>query len=283
MDTWLPKNLVEPDGSASAARGKPAMPMLDSILDAAEQLAPGTHLGISGANDGGTYTTLAGTGPLVFMLDQLQYDLDEGPTLTAMRQGHTVIVDDAESEHRWPTFIPRAVDLGLRSYLGMPVSDDRTTLGGLSMYATTRTPVDVPRLAHARLLADQAAIALAQAQRVTDLLAALQSSRTIGKAIGLMMERLNLDDHEAFEHLAMLSQRSNVKLRDIAAQMVTQSNKLRHAREATPLLHKPPSLGLTLDGRPDAPGERHVEARTAVRSLTTSTVQDEIATAPADL
>lgn len=243
MDTWLPENRMDLVGSASAAFGKPAIPVLDSILEAAERLAPGTHLGICVANRDGTYTPVAGSQPLVFALDQLQYDLDEGPSLTAMREGHTVIVDDAESEHRWPTFMSRAVGLGLRSYLGMPISDDCTTLGGLSLYSTTRTPVDLDRLTHARQFAAQAATALAQAQRVNDLVAALQSSRTIGKAIGLVMERFNLDDHDAFEHLATLSQKSNVKLRDIAAQMVHQSNERRHASASPPVLHQQPSAG----------------------------------------
>ena len=49
---------------------------------------------------------------------------------------------------------------------------------------------------------------------------ALQSSRTIGKAIGLVMERFDLDDHEAFTYLVSLSQRSNIKLRDLATHLV---------------------------------------------------------------
>jgi GAF domain-containing protein len=155
VNPYPPENLVALDGAASAWCGggaPPASTLLDSILDAAAQLAPGAHVGICVANSDNTYTTLAGTDPLVFMLDEMQYTLDEGPGLSAMREGHTVIVEAAESEHRWPRFMSRAVDLGLRSHLGMPISVEGKTLGGLNMYSTARAPVDASRLADARLL-----------------------------------------------------------------------------------------------------------------------------------
>jgi GAF domain-containing protein len=280
VDIWPPEQFVNPAASWCA---KPTVPLLDLILETAEQLVPGTHLEICAASTE-TYRTLAGTQPLASMLDQLQFDLGEGPTLTAMREGHTVIVDDAESEHRWPAFMSRAAGLGLRSYLGLPITDDRgRTLGGLSMYSTTRTAVDVTRLAHARLFAGQAAMALTQAKRVTDLLAALQSSRTIGKAIGLVMERFDIDDHDAFAHLAELSQTSNVQLRDIAAHMVTQANKLRRSSAAEAPLQEPASSGLSLVSPLDAPVQREPETTTALRLITTSTPHDDIVVSPADL
>ncbi len=204
------------------------MPVLDSIIDLAKQLMPGTHVGICVADSTGTVTTLAGTDPLAFALDDMQCAMDEGPSLTAFRDGHTVIVDDAESEHRWPRFMPCAVKMGLRSHLAVPIYVEDQTVGGLSLYSTTHTHLDADRLAHAKVFAAQAAIALSQSRREFHLAAALQSSRTIGKAIGLTMERFDLDDQEAFDRLVRLSQKSNLKLRDLAAHLVKQSNDLRH-------------------------------------------------------
>jgi GAF domain-containing protein len=205
---------------------------LDSIVHGMRLLAPGTHVGISVANSAGTFDTVAGTGPLVFALDAIQYHLDEGPCLTAIREDHTVIIDDAESEHRWASFMPRAADLGLRSYLGVSITVDDRPVGGLNLYSTTRTHLDADRLAHAKLFAAQAALAMACAHRETNLRQALQTSRTIGKAIGLVMERFDLDDEEAFAYLARLSHRTNIKLREIAAHLVRQSNDLRHCASA---------------------------------------------------
>ena len=247
MDPYLPENVVELDGSASAWCAERAMPVLDSIIDAANQLVPGTHVGICIADSAGTLTTLVGTDPLVFALDDMQCAVDEGPSLTAMREGHTVIIDDAESEHRWPSFMPSAINMGLRSHLGLPIYVQDQTLGGLNLYSTLHTHLDADRLAHARVFAAQAAIALSQSRRVYHLAAALQTSRTIGKAIGLTMERFDLDDEEAFERLARLSQKSNLKLRDLAAHLVKQSNDLRHATEASrPPLQRPSTSHITL-------------------------------------
>jgi GAF domain-containing protein len=232
-------------------------------------------VGICVASSDISYMTLAGTDPLVFMLDDMQYALDEGPGITAIREGHTVIVDDAESEHRWPRFMSIAVDLGLRSHLGMPISVEGRTLGGLNMYSTVHASVDAGRLAHARLLAAQAAIALDAAQRENDLVLALQSSRTIGKAIGLVMERFNLDDHEAFAHLTKLSQRSSVALRDIAAHLVKQSNDLRHFTQARQPRHQERSPGLTLVPRLDGLDDQELDAIAYVGPLTASTVHGD--------
>ena len=276
MNSWPPENLVALDGTASAwCGGDGARPVLDGILEAAEQLTPGAHVGICAVTDDNGYATLAGTDPLVFMLDELQYDLDEGPGLTAMREGHTVIVDDAESEHRWPRFMSRAVDLGLRSHLGMPISVEGRTVGGLNLYSTAHTSVDAGRLASARLFTAQAAIALGQARRENDLVMALQSSRTIGKAIGLVMERYDLDDHEAFEHLVRWSQNANVKLRDIAAHLIKQSNDLRHLTRARQQPGQQHSPDLTLVPRLETADDRAFASIDGLQTLTHSTTTVE--------
>ena len=49
---------------------------------------------------------------------------------------------------------------------------------------------------------------------------ALASNRRIGMAIGILMERHRLTEERAFDRLRDLSQRSNVKLRDVAEQLI---------------------------------------------------------------
>jgi GAF domain-containing protein len=108
------------------------------------------------------------------------------------------------------------------------VSLDDATIGCLSLYSTSRRLLDAERLALAKLFAAQAATAMRQAQPETELVRALQTSRTIGNAGGVVMERFDIDDQQAFAYLARLSQTTNVKLRDVAAHLVKQSNKQRH-------------------------------------------------------
>jgi AmiR/NasT family two-component response regulator len=49
---------------------------------------------------------------------------------------------------------------------------------------------------------------------------ALASDRQIGMAMGILMERHRLTREQAFERLRDLSMRGNVKLRDVAEQII---------------------------------------------------------------
>ena len=49
---------------------------------------------------------------------------------------------------------------------------------------------------------------------------ALQSSREIGTAIGILVEQTNCSPEEAFRMLSQRSQQSNVKIRDLAREIV---------------------------------------------------------------
>lgn len=55
--------------------------------------------------------------------------------------------------------------------------------------------------------------------KIENLELALQTSRTIGMAVGIVMERLRVTSDEAFDVLRALSQHKHRKLRDIAAEL----------------------------------------------------------------
>jgi len=55
---------------------------------------------------------------------------------------------------------------------------------------------------------------------VEDLERALLSSRAIGVAMGILMERHQLSTEQAFEQLVTSSQRRNIKLREVADELV---------------------------------------------------------------
>ncbi|SDY82209.1 ANTAR domain-containing protein [Modestobacter sp. DSM 44400] len=78
------------------------------------------------------------------------------------------------------------------------------------------------------MVSDDAAAELAQSRRelaaVTDqvrqLETALVSSRQIGMAMGILMKRHQLTEEQAFDQLRDVSSRRNVKLRDVAIEVV---------------------------------------------------------------
>ena len=72
----------------------------------------------------------------------------------------------------------------------------------------------------ASLFATHAAIALGHARDYDNLQTALATRKIIGQAIGILMERYDLDEDRAFAFLRRASSHSNVKLRDVAQELV---------------------------------------------------------------
>src|SRR5215213_11534632 len=105
--------------------------------------------------------TKAATDDLVWKLDALQYDLNEGPCVDAMHGPTVVVAPHIRAEQRWPNYVPEAVKTGLRSQLAVKLYvDDQGTLGGLNLYSTDSDEVDVEAEHMAELFAAHAAFAL---------------------------------------------------------------------------------------------------------------------------
>ncbi len=216
------------DAIATAARDINAPRDLASTLDAivrvAAQCLPGIdHAGISIAHRGGQIETRAGTDPLVWDLDALQHALGEGPSLHVVAQQVTV-GDHLRNEQRWPRYVAGALEHGVKAQLGIRLYVEDETLGILNLYSTEKETIDPEVVRAAELFATHAALALGRARREEELTAALHSRRVIGMALGLVMERFSLDQERAFDYLTRVSQQSNVKLRDIALEMVEDAD-----------------------------------------------------------
>jgi GAF domain-containing protein len=197
---------------------------LQVIAETAQRSLPGIdHAGISVTHRDGRVETMAATDQLVWKLDQLQYELNEGPCLDAIWTDTVVRVDNAHHEQRWPRFIPGAVALGLRAQLGLRLYDAQT-LGSLNLYATESDTINPDTVWMAELLATQAAIALGHARQEEHLNQALFTRKVIGQAIGILMGRYDLDEDRAFAFLTRVSQDGNTKLRDVAARLVETTN-----------------------------------------------------------
>jgi AmiR/NasT family two-component response regulator len=74
----------------------------------------------------------------------------------------------------------------------------------------------------AALFAAHAGLALGRAQREDQLRTALASRQLIGQAVGIIMERYRMDETRAFDYLARVSSHGNIKLREVAREVVDQ-------------------------------------------------------------
>jgi GAF domain-containing protein len=213
-----------------ASRLMNAPPSLDETLDAIVQAALDTvpgfdHVGISITHRDGTIETRSATDQLVWDLDALQYSLREGPCYDSIRGEGVTVVENARHDQRWPTYMPRAVQRGLRAQLAVGLYSAGDSLGGLNLYSTGSDTVDEDAGAIAKLFAAQAAIALGRSRQAVQLGQAMQSRKLIGQAIGLVMARYDLDEDRAFQYLIRASSASNIKLREVAAELVREANE----------------------------------------------------------
>jgi GAF domain-containing protein len=202
---------------------------LAAIAETARISVPGIdHAGISIITPKGGIETKAATDDIVWELDQIQYALGEGPCVSAMRETPVVAVPYARHDQRWPNFMPPALKRGLRSQLAVRLFlDEEGTMGALNLYSTSQEEIDPDAEHVAELFAAHAAIALHQAREVEHLNQALESRKVIGQALGILMERYGLDENRAFAFLLRASSTSNIKLRDIATQLVEDTHQ-RH-------------------------------------------------------
>src|SRR5271156_4158650 len=81
--------------------------------------------------------TVACTDPVAANVDAVQYELDTGPCLHAMRAGQVVYIEDTAEKARWPEFERRAAAQGIRSCLALPLplQSPGPRIGALNLYA----------------------------------------------------------------------------------------------------------------------------------------------------
>jgi hypothetical protein len=96
------------------------------------------------------------------VIEQLQYDLGEGPCVDAYHQERPVLEPDlAEpATPRWLAFAGPAVEAGVRAIFGFPMQVGAVRLGALNLYRDRPGPLTDEQHADALVMADVAAQAL---------------------------------------------------------------------------------------------------------------------------
>lgn len=163
-------------------------------------------------------------------LEEIQYEQDDGPCLTAMRGGVVVIVEDVTVERRWPAFARRGRETGIGASMSVPLLVSGRSVGALNLYARRPGSLSGADRERAQQFAEQAAGAVALAIRMNDretharhLETALSSRSLIDQAIGVIMAQARIDADAAFDVLRVRSQRTNTKLREVAAQIIAEA------------------------------------------------------------
>jgi GAF domain-containing protein len=174
-------------------------------------------------------TATACSDPLASEADRVQYQSGDGPALHALRHARPVNIRDTANANSWPRFCRHAASLGIRSCYAAPLVNDGEPVGALVLYARRPGAFGREETRRADKFARHAAGALTLSLRMAScadqndqLRSSIVSRAVIDQALGVIMATERCPQDKAFALLRSVSQNTNVKIRDLAATIVTR-------------------------------------------------------------
>jgi GAF domain-containing protein len=174
-------------------------------------------------------STAAGSSLRALELDRIEQEVGDGPCMKALREMAPVIIDDVETDPRWPELTRKLAGADIRSSLGVPLEINAEASAALNFFAT-KPGVFTPDVYEKAMGFAQAAhmtlhlsVRIDAAQnRAEDLEAAMQSRTAINLACGVIMAQNRCSQEEAMDILTKVSSNRNRKLRDVATELIEQ-------------------------------------------------------------
>lgn len=218
----LGTHVAEISALVTAEDGAPDVRRVLALARAA--LPHALHAGLTVLRENGSPETVAVGDELPARIDLLQHRLRQGPFVdAAAADGDVVVTHDLRDDRRWPEFAPRCVSVtDIRSILSVRVPLTGSDRAALSFYAPSAFAFDDLDVGVASIFPPFAAMAVHyrfHERAVAQLGAALDSSRQIGTAVGILMARHRVTSAGAFGLLTEASQHLNRKVREIAAEV----------------------------------------------------------------
>ncbi len=172
--------------------------------------------------------TVVATHPIAEAADAAQRRVQEGPCLSAAREKADFYRFDVEGDARWPR-LSRVLreETPVRSALALPL---RTTDAALNLFADRPSSFSDEDITRATVFSAHVSALLAlHESRITtaNLQVALDTSRTIGTALGVLMYAHRIGQDAAFDLLKEASQTLNRKLR-LVAEDIVETGALPH-------------------------------------------------------
>jgi GAF domain-containing protein len=209
---------------------------MEQVSDYLERVVHGVRRHVSGCDEVGVTILSAGrphtaayTTVQTLEIDAVQYALGDGPCLDAARSRRENRVDDlVVDDGRWPEFARECREDGMRSLLALPLVSGAECVGAINLYGWAPNAFDAFDASLVRVAASRCADAVVAVstldgvQRLAGQLEQAMASRAvIEQAKGVIMAMRGVPEHEAFEVLRKTSQDRNVKVRELAHQIVT--------------------------------------------------------------
>ncbi|XVX20534.1 GAF and ANTAR domain-containing protein [Actinomycetota bacterium] len=191
------------------------------------------EVGITLMGDRGPQTAACTTAETL-QIDAVQYAVGDGPCLDAFRERRENLVTLEAARERWPDFVDGVESFGdIHALYAVPLVSEDEPLGALNLYgnesdAFTDEGVRSLTRAAARRAADaiHAGIEIIGAREVAAQMEEAMASRAvIEQAKGVLIGIHGIDESRAFDVLRTTSQHRNVKVRDLARQIVDAARR----------------------------------------------------------
>jgi GAF domain-containing protein len=215
---------------------------VDSVLDLVVTLAVPAMAGVAGAgvtllDEAGGFTTTSASDEATRSADALQYQLGEGPCLTALAEGAPVCVADVTSDDRWPRWCAAVAESGFRAVLSVPLLTGGECEGAIKVYGREPDAFGTAEQTVLAKFAEQAAILVANARardradRFSEQFrSTLRERDVLNLAKGLLMEREGVDEDTAF---AVLLAKARAHGQSPAATAAELLGEPQHPRKRT--------------------------------------------------
>jgi GAF domain-containing protein len=201
--------------------------VLQRSVDQVASGVPGADMVSVSVLRGDVAETVAASNAAVWAVDEDQYAAGDGPCLEAARTREVVRTGVSGAERRWPQFARSARRAGVESYLSCPLIIGEEFAGSLNLYSEQPHGFADFDVALLRLYVTAACAAIDNARRYArarqlagQLSQALDSRAVIDQAIGVLIAQTGITADRAFAELSRRSQNTNVKLREVAAQLI---------------------------------------------------------------
>jgi transcriptional regulator with GAF, ATPase, and Fis domain len=184
--------------------------------------------GASLLDENGRRVSAGTTDKVAAQADVLQYDLGEGPCLSAWATASVQHVHDTATEGRWQRWCAAVQQLGVRSVVSAPMVFKARRVGALKIYSTRADAFGVEDEHRLLLLAEAAGTLLGAAQGpdaaqqlTAGLQAALADRQAVEAATGVLMERHRVDHGAARSQLIETSRLHGVPMAQLAREILT--------------------------------------------------------------
>lgn len=211
--------------SALIYAGADAGSIHQALVDAAQRLVEGCDRASLLVRTRDRFVTAASTDDIARRIDQIELEIGEGPCVDAiLDEAYQHDADLTTSKTPWPRFTERIVaETPVRSAIGYRLLLDGDKVGALNLFSDTPGGLTSKSADVGAVIASFASVAMMAIrarEEAATLRQGLQSNREIGKAVGLLMAAHHISGQEAFELLRSTSQELNMKLAQVALQVI---------------------------------------------------------------